>query len=189
MSRFNYHLRAIAGLVLAIFTLAWLAHDRLAAPIPHQVVIATPATEVVNTAKIDVPLMSPIRVYRGGAALKKKIELPVDVVADEHQVILASSKIDAGESHTVTTVINTQTGESQTFVRVDPAPWLGWDDHGGVSLQAGYKNGTPAVRLQATQGLFRIKELHLNALVNLEQTLAPINQLNSFIGIGAEYRW
>lgn len=175
-------------LLLACIVIGWLAHDRQPAEV-GKTVEATPADEVKRAPKVGVAVKSPIKVYAGGANLKRKIELPPEVVQDDRQQVIASSKIEGEQPHTVTTVIDTDTGESRTFVRADPLPWLAWDDRGGIGLYAGFKNGTAAARLQAHQGIFRIKAVHVGIVASLDQTLSGPVSMDYFVGIGAEYRW
>lgn len=170
-----------------IFIAKWIVHDRQPSQDTGSTVTAAPAKEVRDTPKIAVPMNAPVKVYQGGATIKKKLNLPPDVAQDDHQQIIASSKIEGDQPHTVTTVINTDTGESQTYVRTDPLPWLAWDDHGGVGLYAGYKNGAPATRLQAHQELFRIKGVRVGVLASMD--LPITGRPDTFIGFGAEYRW
>lgn len=154
-------------------------------------VIATQAKEVANVPKVDVKIKAPIKVYKGGASLKEGIKLPPEVVQDDAQQVIASSKIDGLDDHpkTVTTVIDTETGESQTYMRTDPLPWLAWSDRGSVGMYAGLKNGTPAVRLQAHQELFTVKAIHFGAVASVDQPISGPISADYFVGVGAEYRW
>lgn len=188
MNWIRSNLQFVATLLLVCLALAWLAHDRQPTE-TGKTVEATPSAEVKHQPKVGVAIKSPIKVYAGGATLKRKIELPPEVVQDERQQVIASSKIEGEQTHTVTTVIDTDTGESRTFVRADPLPWLAWDDRGGVGLYAGLKNGSPAARLQAHQGLFRVKAVHVGAVASLDQPLSGPFAMDYFVGIGAEYRW
>lgn len=179
-------------LVCAVFVIGWMAHDRHTSPEVGTTVIATPAPEVKNVPKVGVTIKPPVKVYKGGASLKKEIGLPAEVVQSDTQQIIASSKIDAADDHphTVTTVIDTETGESQTYVRTDPLPWLAWDDRGGIGMYAGIKNGASTIRLQARQGIFSVKAMHIGLVASIDQPVVSTPTLPEyFIGIGVEYRW
>src|SRR3990167_2366386 len=109
----------------------WLYWDRPSEKV-GEVVIATPAKEVALVPVIDVPVRS-VKVYKGGATVKKKLNLPATVVEDKREEVLASSKIAAGEhSKTVTTVLYSETGRSETFVWSDPLPWLAYESRGEI---------------------------------------------------------
>lgn len=152
--------------------------------------IATESNEVKNTTKVDVPAKKPVNVYSGGSTLKKKLDLPADVVQNDAQHILASSKVDGDRPHTITTIINTDTGESQTFDRLDPLPWLASDRHGRLGMYVLVKNGTPTVSLQAQRGLFSIKAVHVGLVAGLDQPMSGNDRrLNSQFGVGAEYEF
>jgi hypothetical protein len=188
MNWIRNNLQFVLTLIVACIVIAWLAHDRQ--PVETgQTVEAEPAAEVKRTPKVGVAVKAPVKVYAGGARLKRKIELPPEVVQDDRQQVIASSKIEGDQPHTVTTVIDTDTGESRTFARADPLPWLAWDDRGGIGLYAGIRNGTPAARLQAHQGLFRVKAVHIGGVASLDQPLSGPVSMDYFVGIGAEYRW
>lgn len=181
--------KLILAALAACFVIAWLAHDRQPAPETNTTVVATPAKEVKNIPSIEVLMKAPVKVYSGGVAIKAKVGLPAEVVKDNSQQIIASTKIEGDQPVTVTTVINTETGDSKTFVRTDPQSWLAWDDHGGVGMYAGFKNGHSTIRLQAHQDLFRIKSVHVSVIASLDQQISGTINLESFVGIGAEYRW
>lgn len=178
--------------LVVILALAWLAYTWKAAPEVGKTVIAEPAKEVKRVPKVGVAIKAPVKVYQGGASLKKEIDLPAEVVQSETQQVIASSKIEAADDHprTVTTVIDTATGESQTYVRTDPLPWLAWDDRGAIGMYAGIKNGAPTIRLQARQGIFSVKAVHVGLMASIDQPVVSTPVLPEyFIGVGAEYRW
>lgn len=156
-----------------------------------QTVIARPADEVKDVPKIDVQVKAPVKVYKGGAALKDGLKLPKDIVDLPSAEVISSSKIDGRDDHpkTVTTVINTETGESQTYVRTDPLPWFAMSSRGGVGMYGGFKNGDPAVRLQAEQEIFTVKALHFKGVASIDQPVNGLISADYFVGVGAEYRW
>lgn len=187
-------IRWLVGVLVLVVCLglAWLTYTWKAAPEVGKTVIATPADEVKRAPKVGVTIKAPVKVYQGGTSLKKEIDLPAEVVQSETQQVIASSKIAAADDHprTVTTVIDTATGESQTYVRTDPLPWLAWDDRGAIGMYAGVKNGAPTVRLQARQGIFSIKTVHVGLVASIDQPVVSTPVLPEyFIGIGAEYKW
>jgi hypothetical protein len=184
------NLKWIAAALAALFVVAWLAHDRKPAPQVNQTVVATPSPEVKDSPKEAAPpLKKPLMVYSGGEKLKEKIGLPPEVVKDEAEQVIASSKIDCEQPVTITTTTNTDTGESKTFVRADPPPLLAWDDHGGIGMYAVLNNGSPGVMLQVNQGLFRVGKVHVGAFAGMTQPTQTIARPDSFAGLGAEYRW
>ena len=189
MNWVRQNLKMILSALATCFAIAWLAHDRQPAPVTNRTVVATPAKEVKNIPSVEVQMKAPVKIYSGGATIKAKVDMPAEVVKDDSQQIITSTKIDGEQPVTVTTVINTETGDSKTFVRTDPQSWLAWDDHGGVGMYAGFKNGLPAIRLQAHQDLFRIKSVHVSVIASLDQQISGTINLDSFVGIGTEYRW
>lgn len=52
--------------------------------------------------------------------------------------MIASSKLPAGErAKTVTTVINTETGHSETYTRTDSLPWVAVESRGEIGMYYG----------------------------------------------------
>lgn len=150
---------------------------------------ATPAKEVKLTPRIDKPIKSPtVKVYP--AAVKNAIKLP-EVVQDNTALdVIASNQIPADDHpRTITTLINTDTGESQTYVRRDPLPWLAWNTQGEAGLYMGIKNGTPAARLEARQGFVQVKALHFGVIGSIDQPLSGQQNTDYFIGAGVWARW
>ena len=85
--------------------------------------------------------------------------------------------------HTVTTVINTETGVPETFDRVEPLPWVAVNTKTQVGVFYGVKQGTPVARLQAEQEFLQIKALHFGAIGSLD------SDATYFAGVGVWARW
>ena len=142
---------------------------------------AAPEVAAVPREAIKPPQ---VKVYAGGKAVKQKLSLPQAVIDAESQRVLASSKIAASEHpSTVTTVIDASTGESQTFVRTDPLPWVAYSSKGAVGLYYGIKRGGQAARLQIRQDFLQVKALRAGVLASVD------SDGQAFAGVGVEYRW
>jgi hypothetical protein len=189
----RYYPHVLLFILVLIFVMLWLRNwsEESAANQVGKTVIAQPAKEIRNVPKVAVEVKQPVKVYKGGAALKDGLKLPRVAVEDQAIEVLASSKIDGRDDHpkTVTTVINTETGESETFVRTDPLPWFAMSSRGGVGMYAGIKNGEPAIRLQARQELFAVKALRFEGIATIDQPVSGPVGTDYFVGLGAEYRW
>ncbi|MEW6314155.1 MAG: hypothetical protein AB1513_08975, partial [Pseudomonadota bacterium] len=107
--------------------------------------------------------------------------------------VLESSQVPADDHpQTVTTVIDTETGETETYVKRDPLPWFAWDTHGEAGIYAGLARGSPALRLEARQGIFAVKALHAGVIASYDQLLAPspfAPQGAGFVGVGVWMKW
>lgn len=178
-------------IIAGVLALKWFEHleDMLPKPAVGVQVIATPAKEVKSIPKARAIIKNgSVSVYASPA--KVDLKLPDAIKDDPLQHVLASNQVTADDHpQTITTVINSDTGESQTFVRRDPLPWLAWDDHGELGIYAGIKNGTPAARLEAKQGIFQVKAVHFGAIGSVDQPLQGPLQPDYYIGVGAWYRW
>lgn len=150
-------------------------------------VIAMPAPPVKGIPKVSLtPKSGAVRVYESRA--KIKLDLPAEIAKDDNQQVIESTQVKADDHpQTVTTIINAETGETQTLVRRDPLPWLAWDYRGSIGAYTGLKNGEPAVRVEAKQNLFQTKAVHVGVVASVDQRAS--GQQDYFVGVGAEYRW
>ena len=153
------------------------------APMPPGVhVESTPAPEVANVPTERVEIAPPIQVYKPAA--KKKLKLPEPVQQDAAQHVIASSKTANDErQHTITTVIDANTGNATTYDRVDPLPWIAVNTKSEVGLYYGYRGGEQVVRLQGKQELLQVKALHLGAIATAD------SDGETFVGAGLWARW
>lgn len=188
-------LGAIVAVTVVIILLMWGVHVLIRDPLPPPEVsiVATPAAEVEDAPKVPVQVTAPIKVYQGGGKIKRQLQLPAPVAADPVQEVIAATTVRADtRPHTVTTVINTQTGESETYVRRDPLPWLAWDTSGDIGAYIGVKNGQQAVRLQLRQGVVQVKALHLGLIGSVDQSMggtATMGSTDYFVGAGVWASW
>lgn len=177
------YLTFIAALGIMIFAGWTWAIAHMSSDKAGQVVIATPSKEVAKQEVVNIPIKS-VDVYKSGKTIKKKLNLPQPVVDDTKAEVLASSKIPSGErAHTVSTVINTDTGKSETYVRTDPLPWLAYENRGEIGLYYGIKSGERVTRLQARQDFIQAKTLHVGVVGSID------SDRQSFVGVGVAYRW
>lgn len=184
----------LLGLASAVLVVGlWWLFLRVSLPTPpvNLSVPAAPAREVKAAPKIPVAVKSPVKVYAGGAQLKTKLRLPQAVVDDGAKQVIAASKLRADDHpQTVTTLINTETGDSETYVRRDPLPWLAWDTRGEVGVYLGVNNGGPALRVEARQGMVQAKALHLGVIGSVEQPLGDTaGGTRYFVGAGVWAKW
>jgi hypothetical protein len=164
--------------------------DKITPPVGVHV-IATPAKQVAPIPKHQAVVKSgSVRVYESRA--KITLKLPEAIKQDETKQVLESTRVDADDhDQTITTILDTETGDTQTLVRREPLPWIAWRDDGSAGLYAGIKNGTPAARLELKQSLFSVKAIRFGAVATVDQPLgySAMTTADYFVGVGAEYRW
>lgn len=176
--------------VLALVTGAVLAHgiawyNRPASIPPGVTVEAKPAAEVRNETRVDVAVKPPIKAYAPG--VKGKLKLPQSVISDDAKHVIASSKTANDERpHTVTTVVDSGTGEVTTYDRTDPLPWLAVNTKSEVGVFYGLKNGEQALRVEGRQELLQVKALHAGVVGTVDATRQGVD---GFIGAGVWARW
>lgn len=147
-----------------------------------------PAPPVKRTPKRSVPVKGgQVRVYAPEA--KARLSMPW-LKDDPAKQVLAAHQVPADDHpRTVTTVIDTDTGDSQTYVTRDPLPWFAWDLRGEAGVYAGLKNGEPAARLEVRQGLFQVKVLHFGGIGSVDQPLSGPLGADWFVGAGVWGYW
>jgi hypothetical protein len=178
------------GLTGAAAALGWFLVVAILASVDKSVievsVPATPAAEVKRAPVKRVPVKVPVKVYGGDT--KARLKLPADVVKAPEKQVIAATKVDRSERpQTVTTVINTETGESSSYTRLDPYPWFALDTRGEARLALGVKtrNGRieQVVRMGITYDVVRVKALTAGVVGTID------SDGEAFAGIGIAYRW
>lgn len=180
----------IAGLSVIIAICLYVVADALFVPPPvGQHVAATPAPAVAGVDRVATPIKSAtVRTYKPAA--KARLKLPEAIqVAPDQQVIAASTIAPSLHAYTLTTLINTETGEVETLQRREPLPWLARDASGRVAITYAYGNEGPLVRLDAQQNLFRIKAWQAGGVASLTQHLGGQPHQDWLAGITLERRW
>jgi len=179
------------GLSVATLALIYSVVRLNNAPLPIRLaVLAKPAPIVAKIAKVDTPVLTKT-VKTLPPVVKRKLHLPPPVQADVDQHVIDAVVVPAdGHSHTLTPVLNLKTGVTKTYVRVNPDPWFAMDFSGDAAVYLGLYNGTPALRLQARQSVFKIKSIHFGGMGSVTQPIAgmPIPPAG-FIGLGFWGPW
>lgn len=173
------------GTLVLIGVMIWLLIGELERRKPTEAwVEATPAPEVRRAPKKKVTVKAPVTVYQDGGT---RLKLPKEAQTPDTEVIAATQVRGSERPQTVTTTINTQTGESQTFVRQDPYPWFAVEPRGEARLSIGYKlrDSMPqqVIRLGINQDLFRVKAFTAGISGTVD------SDGDAFLGIGVAYRW
>jgi hypothetical protein len=180
-------LYGIASLIGAVVLWASLHHER--APVGAAMPAAV-APEVMHEAKTDTPIQSgTVKTYP--KAVKQKLNLPAQVQADDTKQVIEASKLPADDHpQTVTTVIDTKTGETETFRQRDPLPLFAVDTTGEAGVFIGLRNGSMALRADVRQSVFMIKAVHVGGIASLDQPIGGAAlQPSTFIGGGIWGHW
>lgn len=178
----------VAGLALAALVVglgAWLTDDTpVAAHLP-----AAPAPQVAGEIKTATPIATHT-VRALPAKAKKALKLPDAIQEDPAKVVLDSSRV-AADSHatTVTTLLDTETGESLTLARREPLPWLAPEGATRIWLGAGYRNGDPVLRGEVDKGLLSVKAWRISARAGVDVPLDADGEAGWFAGIGLGREW
>lgn len=145
--------------------------------------VVAPETRKAPTARVKVPS---VKVYAGET--KAKLKLPGEVQSNAAEHVVAATKVPGNDRpQTVTTTLNANTGEFQSFVKQDPYPWFAVETRGEVRLSGGYKldgvTAKPIVRLGVGYDVVRIKALTAGVHATVD------SDGDTFVGIGFAYRF
>jgi hypothetical protein len=165
-------------IVATVLAAMWMALPYREDPVSTHVE-ARPAPEIAKVPTERVECV-PVVVYKQVA--KDKLNLPPSVKADPGKRVIAATRTPADERpHTVTTLLDMGTGEAVTFDRPDPLPWLAPGKRTEAAAFLGYKDGDPALRIEARHELLRVKALRLGAVASADATAT---ELDGFVGVG-----
>lgn len=178
--------------LISVFISVGLIIQVISSLLPHKTqpvsIVATPAPVVKAEPKIEVMPTKPIKVYKHSAKIKQKVKLPQPVIDNPSEQVLAATKVESNDHpQLVTTVLNTDTGETSTYIKQEPQPWFATNTHGDFSTYVGFKNRNTAIRFQVRQNLIDVKSVHINAVGSVDQSTN--GDTDYFVGIGATYAW
>ena len=170
----------VLATICAIF--AWLFFQKTPPASNQTPTIAQAAPEVAGSQK-EAITPPKVLVYAPGA--KKKVDLPPSVQNDPSVAVLESSRLPESErEQTVTVVINKDTGDTSTFVKQEPLPWMAAESRKEVAVAYGLKNGGMKVlRASLDYDLLQVKAIHAGVAATVDMD----GQL--FAGVRAAYRW
>ena len=175
-------------LFVCVLTLHWIDGKLHKQSAQTNAVVATASPIVKDEPVAQVEIKTPVKVFKNSHKIKQKAKLPESVIQNENAHVLTAISIDKDEfDKTVTTLLDTDTGITTSYVKNEPLPWLSLNLHGDVGLYGGIKNGTTAIRLQANQGIIDIKEIHIKATGSIDQNAN--GKTDYFLGVGASYNW
>jgi len=176
-------------LLVCVLTLHWIDGKLHKQVTQTNSVVAIPAPIVKDEPVAQVEIKKPVKVFKNSQKIKQKAKLPEAVVNNNNEQVLAAISIPKNDlfPKTVTTVLNTDTGITTSYIKDESLPFLSLNIHGDVGIYGGIKNGTTAVRLQANQGIVDIKDIHIKATGSIDQLTN--GKTDYFVGVGAAYNW
>lgn len=174
----------LAAAVLALWVLVSPARAPMARYVP-----AEPAPAVAQAETVATPIKTgTIQVYK--PATKRALKLPEPIqAAPEQQVIAANTVAPSAHSYTLTTLIDTDTGEVRTLQRAEPLPWLARDPSGRLDLLLGQSRDGPVARLSVTQNLLQMREWRLGVGGSITQHLGGRPETDWLVGVNLGTSW
>lgn len=116
---------------------------------------STPAPQVSGLSPVIVPTK---QVKAMPPAAKRKLNLPDPVRANPAQHVVSASRVDPDiRPHTITTVLDVETGQTATYDTPEPMPWASITPRGEAGVAYGLRDGSPMGRLFLRQGLVNVK--------------------------------
>lgn len=177
------------AILFIIIAAGYIVYDHFAdRPVGSESTIAKVAPAVARQPTSTAVIKAPVKTYVGKT--KANLKLPAAVQADDRQQVIAASQVkNELRPQTVSTVVNTETGEVQTFVKTDPYPWFAVETRGELKLAYGYKynhvmhDSAPVARLQVGYDVVRIKAFTVGVTATVD------SDSTAFAGVGLTYRW
>jgi hypothetical protein len=144
----------------------------------------TPAQPASQVAAIPQQEIKPPKVKVYTPVAKQTLDLSDEIRNDPNKYVLQATKLPS-DTHpaTVTTIIDQNTGEVQTFIRREPLPWFAIEQTGEARIDVGLKGGQTIGRLSAHEDLLQVKALHAGINASLD------SDGEIFVGVGVGYRW
>lgn len=172
----------VLGVIIAIATGTYFYFKP--EPAPTNVHLpAKPAPQVARETTVPVVIDKPVQVYRPD--VKRKLKLPDAVQADPAQHVVASSRTVPDERpHTITTVLDTSTGEFTTLDRAEPLPWIEISARRHYGAYIGALNSEQAIAVTARHEALRIKGVKVEGIA-----IGAISETERFTFVGVGFSW
>ena len=178
----------IAGLLLVVSGLSyayWVVSRPL---VDTTVAVEAPVAPVIKKVKKRTTPVKQVQTFAPEA--KANLKLPPAVIASETQFVTGATTVSPSERRvTVSSVLDTGTGETTLFTKPEPLPWFAVEARGEARVDVGYKmqkgspTPAPVARLSVTHNFVQVKGFHagVNAAIDSDSS--------AFIGVGIGYRW
>ena len=145
-----------------------------------------PSAPSKDLAKVDKETLNciPVIVYKERA--KDKLGLPTAVVAASEQRVLGATQVNPNERPTtVSAVLNTTSGDTTFYQRLDPLPWFALETRRELGIAYGFKDdaGGAVARIFGKIDLVQIKMIRAGLLGNVD------SDGDWYAGAGVSLRW
>lgn len=177
----------IIGIILLMVWLGWLWYGNQPV-VPKDWAQTAPAHQVGGMPKIDHPAPPTVKVLPKKQA-GKKLQLPSDIQDDDNQQIIDTAEIpSAPDGATTTTVMDMQTGQSKTLVKINPRPLFKFLRSGAAGVRYGITtNGQQQIDLFVRQDVLRVGNVYLAATA--EARTSATSQAEAYVAVEVSYRW
>lgn len=157
---------AIALVTGGLIVAAGCAYLKFKPSLPS--VLAEPSKDLAKVDKETLKCKDLI-VYKDKA--KKELGLPETSKADPYQKVLAATQVRPNERPTtVSAVLNTGTGQTLMYQRLDPLPWLAFNRRATLGAAYGVKNehDGAVLRVYGKLELLQVKAMRLGLLGDVD---------------------
>ena len=178
----------IAGLVLVVLGLSYAYWVISRPPVDTTVAVEAPVAPVIKKVKKRTTPVKSVKTFAPEA--KANLKLPPAVIASETTFVTGATPVAPSERRvTVSSVLDTGTGETTLFTKPEPLPWFAVEARGEARVDVGYKmqkgapTPAPVARLSVTHNFVQVKGFHagVNAAIDTDGEV--------FAGVGIGYRW
>lgn len=178
-NKLRHYLILLLGLIVLV--IAWWYFKPSPVPIGEW----TKPKQAEQVKAIQQTIIQPAKVVVFKPVAKEALKLPPEIQQDQAKHVVAAVRIEPDlHPQTVTAIFDDQTGEVQTYTRIEPYPWLAAEHHGEIRIDVGVKNGLAKVgRLTLREDLLQLKAIHAGVHLTID------TDGSWFVGGGAGYRW
>jgi hypothetical protein len=167
----------------------WLTERLRPSPEPGQAYVAPQVEAVIDEPKEALPEPIKPKVFKNATKVKKNLKLPDPVIHLDQYQVLDTAFLDGKDDRPkdIASVIDTQTGETKTYIIPKERPWFDVDTRGHAEIAYGVRAGVTTTRLSATQYVFDVKSVRFGVTGYVENM--QDRNTETFIGVSASYHW
>jgi hypothetical protein len=185
-----YRLWIEVALAIAAVVFGFMWWQKFTEPAPVGVAVEAKPSKILNQIPTEtVQVSSGVIAYKPAA--KAKLRLPKPVQDNQAAVVTSATTVPADfRPHTVTTVLDTQTGKTTAYDTRMELPWVAINVRGEAGIGYFQTRDGAVARLSIRQGLASVKAVRLVGEVTFDQPLGnnPARSSAS-AGVMALYQW
>jgi hypothetical protein len=176
-------------LIIAVAVFGYMWWQKISEPAPVGVAVEAKPSKVLNQTPTEVVPVTSVVAYKPVA--KAKLRLPKPVQDNAAAVVTSATTVSSDfRPHTITTVLDTQTGKTTAYDTRMELPLLAINVRGEAGIGYFQTRDGAVARLSIRQGLASVKAVRIVGEATFDQPLGsnPARS-NAAVGVMALYQW